>query len=52
MRTKELVIVLGAETDAETDPILKKCLRQSQKDKKAGRIRKYEDVAQECGLRI
>ena len=43
--------ILGT-LEVRSNPELMECIRQSQLDKKKGDIRKYEDIARECGLRL
>lgn len=45
----ELKEVLGT-LEVKSNPELMECIRQSQIDKKKGEVRKYEDIARECGL--
>lgn len=45
---KELYATLAI----KTDPELMECLQQSQEDKKKGNVRKFEDIARECGLTL
>ena len=43
--------ILGT-LEVKSNPELVECIRQSQLDKKKGNVRKYEDIARECGLRV
>jgi hypothetical protein len=43
--------ILGT-LEVKSNPELMECICQSQIDKKKGNVRKYEDIARECGLRI
>lgn len=45
---REILGTLGV----KSNPELMECIRQSQIDKRKGNVRKYEDIARECGLRI
>jgi len=47
----ELREILGT-LEVKSNPELMECIRQSQLDKKKGDVRKYEDIARECGLRL
>lgn len=38
--------------EVKSNPELMECIRQSKVDKKKGNVRKYEDIARECGLRV
>lgn len=38
--------------EVKSNPELMECIRQSQVDKKRGDVRKYEDIARECGLEV
>ena len=46
-----LAEVLGT-LEVRSNPELMECLRQSKVDKQKGNVRKYEDIARECGLRV
>jgi hypothetical protein len=43
---------LYATLEIKSNPELMECLRQSQKDKKKGDVRKFEDIARECELSL
>ncbi len=55
IRAKTIIIgikeVLGT-LEAKSNPELMECLQQSREDKKKGRLRKFDDVARECGLSL
>lgn len=46
-----LAEILGT-LEVKSNPELTECLRQSKIDKQKGNVRKYEDIARECGLRV
>lgn len=42
---------LIATIEVKSNPELMEAIKQSKRDKKAGRTRKYDEIARECGLR-
>jgi len=47
----ELREIMGT-LEVKSNPELMECIRQSQLDKIKGDVRKYEDIARECGLEV
>jgi hypothetical protein len=51
MNMSEMREMVGT-LEAKMNPEFMECIKESQEDKKKGHLRKFEDIARECGLRL